>query len=135
MVSPSATPITLPDQAQAGQGSTRKKIRTSQTIEKPLFIASQPTPLSTATTKITKKSIARAVPEVKNRAQGTRRRAQGSRHRAWSMGHRVIKGQVYTRLDQLLCMILAPSTGLSSLNLKVNLGMVQSEEPILRGYQ
>jgi len=51
------------------------------------------------------------------------------------MGHRVIKGQVYTRLDQLLCMILAPSTGLSSLNLKVNLGMVQSEEPILRGYQ
>ena len=26
MVSPSATPITLPDHAQAGQGSTRKKI-------------------------------------------------------------------------------------------------------------
>jgi hypothetical protein len=44
--------------------SARKKIRTSQTIEKPLFIASQPTPLSTATTKITKKSIARAVPAI-----------------------------------------------------------------------
>ena len=58
--------------------------RGAQTIEKLLFINSQSTPLSTATTKITKKSIARAVPEVKNRAQGTRRRAQGIEHGAWA---------------------------------------------------
>ena len=41
MVSPSLTPTTLPDQAQAGQGSAKKKISADQTIEKPLFISSQ----------------------------------------------------------------------------------------------
>jgi len=85
MVSPSLTPTTLPNQPQAGQGSIRKKIRDSQTIEKPLFIASKPSRLLLATTKISKRMIARAVPEVKNRAQGTRRRAQGIEHGAWGI--------------------------------------------------
>jgi hypothetical protein len=72
MVSPSATPITLPDQAQTGQGSTIKKIRDSHTIETFLFIASQPSRLKMHQYEI---QFARAVPEVKNRAQGTRRKA------------------------------------------------------------
>jgi len=85
MVSPSATPTTLPDQATAGQGSRKKQITASQIIEKPLFIASKPSRLLLATTKISKRMIARAVPEVKNRAQGTRRRAQGIEHGAWGI--------------------------------------------------
>ena len=64
MVSPSATPITLPDQAQAGQGSTRKKARANQTIELILFSTSQPSRLTKAAFPVSEKLTARAVPAI-----------------------------------------------------------------------
>ena len=64
MVSPSATPITLPDQAQAGQGRRRKQTTASQIIEKAFFIASQPSRLSLRATKFSKTPVAKAVPAI-----------------------------------------------------------------------
>ena len=61
MVAPSATPITLPDQAQRGQGSMRKQTTASQTIEKAFFIASQPSRFNAYQYEI---QFARAVPSI-----------------------------------------------------------------------